>query len=121
MGKKNQDSFRKGIIELVILSVLSEGDYYGYEISQKIKKRSEQQITIRVGSMYPTLYRLEELGYVSSQKVLIGKRMTRVYYHLEDSGHEYYKEVKEDYYHLHMYVRKVLEYSEKEGKCDESI
>ncbi len=39
--------------------------------------------------MYPVLYKFEDLGYISSEKKLVGKRMTRIYYHLEPSGKAY--------------------------------
>jgi PadR family transcriptional regulator len=103
-------SYRKGAIELLILSVLAGGDYYGYEISQIILKRGDGKIEIPEGSMYPTLYRLEDRGLISSTKELVGKRMTRVYYHLENKGREYFYSSKADYYEFNEYVRKILEY-----------
>lgn len=49
------------------------------------------------GSLYPILYRLTELGYITDYTKLVGKRRTRRYYHMEDSGREYYKEILNDY------------------------
>ena len=36
--------------------------------------------------MYPTLYRLEDKGYITVTKQQVGRRRTRMYYHLEPSG-----------------------------------
>lgn len=83
-----RDSFKKGSLEMLILALLKSGDKYGYEISQTIGDRSSSVITIPEGSLYPTLYRLEKDGHISSYKKLVGERRTRVYYHLEASGEE---------------------------------
>ena len=47
--------------------------------------------------MYPVLYKLEESGFISSRKVLVGKRMTRVYYHIEPSGLDYLNTIVQEY------------------------
>lgn len=83
-----RDNFKKGTVEMMILSLLSEGDMYGYQLSQLISERSNQIIEIPEGSLYPTLYRLLDNGYISDQRVLVGRRMTRIYYHLEPKGAE---------------------------------
>lgn len=75
--------------EMLFLKIIEEKDCYGYEITHSIKERTNGEIDIKEGSMYPILYRLEELGYISSKKELVGKRMTRIYYHLEPTGKEH--------------------------------
>jgi len=83
-----RDNFKKGTVELMILALLIEGDMYGYQLSQEIKHRSGGEIHVPEGAMYPTLYRLQEGGYISDYRILAGKRMTRVMYHLEDPGRD---------------------------------
>lgn len=92
-----RDSFKKGTVELMILSILSESDLYGYQISQLISERSGQNIEVPEGSMYPTLYRLLDNGFISDRRVQVGKRMTRVYYHLEPKGRERFREMLSEY------------------------
>lgn len=75
--------------EMLFLKILEDKDCYGYEITHSIKEKTNGKIDIKEGSMYPILYRLEELGYISSKKELVGKRMTRIYYHLEPAGKEH--------------------------------
>lgn len=89
--------FKKATIEMILLKFLSESDMYGYQLTQEVKKRSNGLYTILEGSMYPILYRLTEQNFVSFQEVKTGKRQVRVYYHLEDSGKDYYKELKTSY------------------------
>jgi DNA-binding PadR family transcriptional regulator len=49
----------KGTIDILILSVLSQGDNYGYEISRIIKARTEGMFEILEDTMYLALKRLE--------------------------------------------------------------
>lgn len=50
----------KGTIDILILSVLSHGDNYGYEISRTIKLRTEGSFEILEATMYLSLKRLEK-------------------------------------------------------------
>ena len=43
------------------------------------------------------LYKLEDQGYISSHRVMVGKRMTRVYYHLEPAGEALLKQLTQEY------------------------
>ena len=86
MRNNEQNAFRRGIMQLVILSLLSKEDMYGYQLVQETIARSGGRILTQEGSLYPVLYKLQEQGFISDRKVLVGKRMTRVYYHIEDAG-----------------------------------
>ena len=104
----NKNLFKKGSIELLVLSLLNNEDYYGYQITQAIDQLSGGVIKVTEGSLYPTLYKLSEKGYISDQKRLVGKRLTRVYYHLEPSGVKYYYELLHAYYDVHNGIHAVL-------------
>lgn len=95
--EKNQNSFRRGVASIVILSLLRQRDMYGYQIAQELSRQSNGKIEMQEGSLYPVLYKLEEQGYISEKRVLVGKRMTRIYYHLDQSGEERLKELIREY------------------------
>ena len=44
-------NYKKATIEMMLLKLLSEQDMYGYQLSQELKKRSNQNYTILEGSM----------------------------------------------------------------------
>ncbi len=90
-------NYKKATIEMMLLKLLTEQDMYGYQLSQELKKRSNQHYTILEGSMYPILYRLTDEHYVSFYEKKVGVRQTRVYYHLEETGFSYYKKLLESY------------------------
>lgn len=49
----------RGSLDLMILSVLSDGAQYGYLIQQKLKEASGELVELKAGTMYPILHRLE--------------------------------------------------------------
>ncbi len=51
--------FKKGVLELCVLSVLEGRDCYGYELVNEIS----QDIDISEGTIYPLLRRLKSDGY----------------------------------------------------------
>lgn len=81
-----QNSFRRGVMSLVILSLLKKEDMYGYQLVQETVRASGGRIDTQEGSLYPVLYKLLEQNLISDKKVQVGKRMTRIYYHLEPAG-----------------------------------
>lgn len=95
--ESSQASYRRGLASLAILALLKHEDMYGYQLVQETARRSGNRLTTQEGSLYPVLYRLQEQGYVSDRKILVGKRMTRVYYHLEPAGEEKLRELVAEY------------------------
>ena len=87
-------------IEMLILKVLEEDDCYGYQLTQTIKEKTGGQIVLKEGTLYPVLYRLLDQGFITDRKELVGRRQTRVYYHLDPAGPDHLDKLIEDYYGL---------------------
>ncbi|MCM1500129.1 MAG: PadR family transcriptional regulator [Clostridium sp.] len=81
---------------------------------EKINANGGDAFIVKEGSMYPTLYRLEDKGYISSQKKQIGKRQIRIYYHIENAGREYFNALKKAYYEINHAVCNILKYGEED-------
>ncbi|MEY8389854.1 PadR family transcriptional regulator [Lachnospiraceae bacterium] len=112
----NKSNFRRGSVELLVLHLLSQKDYYGYEISQTIKEQSDSVLNIPVGSLYPALYKLIDAGYISDYKRQVGRRSTRVYYHIEDSGIKRFSSLIQDYNSTVTAIHQVLNYKPQNGE-----
>ena len=84
-----EENLKRGILEMLILRMLSDEDMYGYQMINEMNMRGKGLIDIKEGSLYGPLYRLIDKNYISENKILVGKRRTRVYYHLEPLGAEY--------------------------------
>lgn len=72
----------------IVLSILSEGESYGYAIIKRVDELSGGELRWTDGMLYPVLHRLERNGYVESSwgKSETGRR--RKYYRLTDRGSE---------------------------------
>jgi PadR family transcriptional regulator PadR len=92
-----RDNFKKGTVEMLVLSLLAESDLYGYQFSSLISERSGGVIDVPEGSLYPMLYRLVDEGFISCTKVPAGRRRILVYYHIEHSGLERLREMVSEY------------------------
>lgn len=103
------NSFRRGVMSLVILSLLKKEDMYGYQLVQETIQRSGGRIETQEGSLYPVLYKLVDQGLISDRRVQVGKRMTRVYYHLEPAGLERLAALTREYRELTQGVFLIME------------
>lgn len=103
------ENLKRGVTELVLLSLLSQQDMYGYEMSQELQTRSGGKFILQESSMYPTLYRLEDKGYITVTKQQVGKRRTRMYYHLEPCGLEYLQGSLAEYLSMQEGIRSILD------------
>ena len=72
--------------EPLILSVLAQGESYGYAIIQEIKARSENQMQWTDGMLYPVLHRLENRGLIKSRWAESDTGRKRKYYSLKKDG-----------------------------------
>ena len=95
----NGEPTKKVSVELLCLSLLQEKDMYGYEMSQEIFRRSGGLLTMAEAAIYMSMYRLVKRGVVTDRRELSGdvKSRVRVYYHLTESGMEYFQEILADY------------------------
>lgn len=93
----SQNNFRRGVMSLVILSLLKREDMYGYQLVQETEASSGGRIVTQEGSLYPVLYKLLDQGLISDHRVQVGKRMTRIYYHLEPAGEARLEELIAEY------------------------
>jgi PadR family transcriptional regulator, regulatory protein PadR len=76
----------RGTITPIILKLLyPDKQMYGYEICQKVKELSNEELQIREGSLYPALHKLLDSGLIQVEEVLIGARPRR-YYKLTKQG-----------------------------------
>lgn len=79
---------KKGVLEIVVLKIISEDDVYGYDLIKKMELASQGYYSIKEGSLYPILYRLEDKKYIQSySKAFAGeRRVPRKYYKITDTG-----------------------------------
>ncbi len=101
-------NFRRGVFSLVLLGLLKQGDMYGYQLVQETERQSGGRLTTQEGSLYPVLYKLEDQGFISNYRKQVGRRMTRVYYHLEPAGELRLEELTREYTEVTRGVMQIL-------------
>jgi PadR family transcriptional regulator PadR len=70
----------------VVLSILNNGDSYGYQIIRKIQTLSEGELQWTTGTLYPFLHSLEIDGDVMAYWQEVDKAPRRKYYRLTPKG-----------------------------------
>jgi PadR family transcriptional regulator PadR len=78
----------KGTVPFLVLSVLENGELYGYEIAQHIRERSGSQLAPGEGSLYPALHRLERDGALIADWRAGQRGPRRRYYRLTPAGEQ---------------------------------
>ena len=76
------------MFDLLVLSVISEGDAYGYQISQIIKRAANTKDS----TLYPILRRLQQSNYVKTYDQQYQGR-NRKYYTITEEGRQYQKKL----------------------------
>jgi len=85
---KIEKSLLSGSTPMLILSLLKDGDKYGYEMVAELAKRSDDTFELKEGTLYPLLHTLEKNRWVSSYTKLPPSGRERKYYRLTSQGRE---------------------------------
>lgn len=100
--------YKKGVLELCVLSLLKKRDCYGYEISEYLS----QHIDIADGTVYPILRKLKADGLLTTYLQEESGGPPRKYYELTGLGAEAYARDRAEYLGFARTVLKLLEEDE---------
>ena len=104
--------YKKGVLELCVLSLLKKQDRYGYEISDFLSKH----IDIADGTVYPILRKLKSDGLLTTYLQEESGGPPRKYYSLTEFGRESYKRDRDEYLNFARTVGTILEDDEDDKK-----
>lgn len=97
--------YKKGVLELCVLSLLKKRDCYGYEISEYLSKH----IDIADGTVYPILRKLKSEGLLTTYLQEESGGPPRKYYRLTQLGRETYEKEREEYLNFAKRIESLLE------------
>ena len=97
--------YKKGVLELCVLSLLKKRDCYGYEISEFLSG----PIDIADGTVYPLLRKLKSDGLLTTYLQEESGGPPRKYYKLTELGRESYLADRAEYLKFARTVEKLLE------------
>lgn len=106
MATDRRASWLKGVLDLLVLRCLTEGESYGYEIARTLADAGLGQI--RGGTLYPVLNRLEEAGLLEAEYRATERGPGRRYYRLTAAGRHGLAEQGEAWLAFHRTVRTML-------------
>jgi DNA-binding PadR family transcriptional regulator len=80
------DEAKKGSAEVLILALVEDRGLHGYEIARQIDAQSDGTIRFSLASLYATLYRLEDRGWIRGRWVEKPGTRRRCYYRITPDG-----------------------------------
>ena len=87
MKQKYEQQMKKGVMEMLVLQLLSEEEKYGYQLICELKEKSSEMFLLKEGTLYPILYRMEDDGLVVSRwSEPKGKEVSKKYYYITEEG-----------------------------------
>ena len=60
MDDRFMQQLKKGVLELLVLESICKGPTYGYALLTELKANTSGFFTLKEGTLYPILYRLED-------------------------------------------------------------
>jgi transcriptional regulator len=82
----NQLELPQGTLDLLILKTLALESRHGWAISERLHQISSAALTIRQGSLYPALHRLERKGWIKAHWGTSDNNRRAKYYELTRRG-----------------------------------
>ncbi len=105
IDKKLSSDLLRGHTDTIVLKLLLDSDKYGYEITKLIYENSNRLYELKEATMYSSLKRLEQDGYISSYWGDETQGGRRKYYRMTPSGRALYENNKNNW----IFSKKVLD------------
>lgn len=87
MDNRFMQQIKKGVLDMIVLKLISQKDTYGYELIQQLEKQGNGFFDLKEGTLYPVLYRLEDSGMIkASWRTGEGRLAPKKYYHITEEG-----------------------------------
>jgi len=93
----------------MILTILAREPLHGYGISQRLAVLSHDEFHVNPGSLFPSLYRLEQDGRLKAEWRATENNRRAKYYRLTPSGRKHLEQYRERWNRVSFAVASVLE------------
>src|SRR5690242_11929176 len=99
----------QGTLDLMILTILVREPMHGYGISQRLAVLSHDHFRVNPGSLFPSLYRLEQDGKLKAEWRTSDNNRNAKYYALTASGRKQLEEHRRRWERVSFAIASVLE------------
>ena len=94
MEQRYVQQFKKGSLEMILLSLIGRRETYGYEIITELNRSAAVLGYAKEGTIYPILYRLQEAGLIWCRLApAAANGGSKKYYSLTEKGAEVLREL----------------------------
>jgi len=62
----NQTNLLQGTLDLLILKAIGDGELHGLGVARRVEQITGGTFSVKPGSLFPALHRMEEAGWLSS-------------------------------------------------------
>jgi transcriptional regulator len=99
----------QGTLDLMILTILTREPLHGYGIAQKLAALSRDSFQVNPGSLFPSLYRLEQDGKLKAEWRPTENNRQAKYYRLTAAGRKQLQQHRERWDRISFAIASVLE------------
>jgi transcriptional regulator len=99
----------QGTLELMILTILAREPLHGYGVSQRLAVLSGDEFQVNPGSLFPTLYRLEQDGKLKAEWGSSDNNRQAKFYRLTPAGRRQLERHRERWARVTLAINGVLE------------
>ena len=99
----------QGTLDLMILTILVREPMHGYGVSQRLAALSRDEFQVNPGSLFPSLYRLEQDGKLKAEWRASENNRKAKYYRLTSSGKRQLEQHRERWDRTQFAITSVLE------------
>jgi len=109
MNNREKKDVLQGTLDLLILKILALGPLHGYGIAQRIDQVTGGVFKVTPGSLFPSLHRMEEYGWVKGSWGASENNRRAKFYEMTKAGLKQLEQEKKDWNAIALAVAKVLQ------------
>jgi transcriptional regulator len=111
MPRERPRDLIQGSLDMLVLRTVARGPMHGYAIAVAIQQRSDDELRVEEGALYPALHRLELAGLLKSEWKLSEHNRRAKFYQLTPAGRKHLAAESANWNRLVAAVARVMEAS----------
>jgi transcriptional regulator len=109
MQRHSQPGLIQGTLDMLILQTVAKAPMHGYAIAVAVAARSDNELRVEEGALYPALHRLELAGFLKSEWRLSETNRRAKFYKLTPTGRKHLGAESANWKRLVAAVARVME------------
>jgi transcriptional regulator len=107
--KEKKTDLLQGTLDMLVLKALALGPMHGLGVSTRIEQITQGVFQVKPGSLFPSLHRMEEAGWLTSSWGESENNRRAKYYRLTKAGQRQLKTETEDWQRISLAIAKALQ------------